>query len=98
MTGHARTRARAQVLRARLCAGATPQHRDPFSRKSRVPRGVLRAALCDCARRSATVITPAAKHAEAHAQLNQEVLRSQEVIAALQLDKDRLKLEVIYLA
>ena len=43
------------------------------------------------------MITAASKHAEAHAQLNQEVLRSKEVIAALEQDKDRLSLEVTLL-
>jgi|LauGreSuBDMM15SN_2_FD.fasta_scaffold1577730_1 hypothetical protein len=38
----------------------------------------------------------ASKHAEAHEELKQEVLRSKEVIAALELDKERLGLKVLF--
>ena len=38
----------------------------------------------------------ASRHADVHEELKQEVLRSKEVIAALELDKERLGLKVLF--
>jgi hypothetical protein len=52
---------------------------------------VLNVCCVECVK---CITFAASKHADAHEELKQEVLRSKEVIAALELDEDRLGLKV----